>query len=155
MGVSKWDIIRIALSVTIGMLIMMVFIIGAVVFLNISVLDAADFGTVPYTFLRIFFHNSKFLIFYLVPYVGLVHFVLSFLFIAIIVGFTIISQGFIFTVFRLIHLPLELFAFSLVIVLAHYRKVYRISFAKRSYLAFVLFSVVCLLLAAVIESFLR
>ncbi len=63
----------------------------------------------------IFFHNLKFIVVYSIPFVGHLYYVYSFLIIFITIGLSYNHLGFLETWIHLFHLPIEVFAFALVL----------------------------------------
>lgn len=95
----------------------------------------------------ILFNNSKFLFIYSIPYLGLVTYTLSFVFIYILIGVSLTSMGLNYTMQKLFHLPLEVFALTLPLLIFRCEKLrshQRMKLAMISYFA--------LFLAAIIES---
>lgn len=63
----------------------------------------------------IFFHNLKFIVVYSIPFVGHLYYVYSFLIIFTTIGLSYNHLGFLETWIHLFHLPIEVFAFALVL----------------------------------------
>lgn len=96
---------------------------------------------------KIFLNNVKFLVIYAIPYFGLILYILSFGFIYILIGVSLDTMGLSYTLQKLIHLPLEVFALSLPLLIFTSDK---IKVNQRIKIAVI--SSVSLLLAAIIES---
>lgn len=72
---------------------------------------------VPEHFIHIFLHNAVFIIIYAIPVLGFTYFIYSFSTIFIAIGLVFSRDGILSTLLHLIHLPIELFAFSLIITM--------------------------------------
>lgn len=117
-----------------------------------------DISTLP-TMKQILFNNIKFVGLYLVPIIGPLYYLLNFIVIYVFIGTSIAHSGMIFTLVRLIHFPIELFALSIPVILSyHYTLNCNKKERKTEWMIFVkllMISVILLLFSAVIESFLK
>ncbi len=92
-------------------------------------------------------NNIKFILIYSIPIFGFISYILGFSFIYVLIGVSISSMGLGYTLQKLIHLPLEVFALSLPLLIFNSNK---IQINQR--LKLVLISSFSLLLSAFIES---
>lgn len=76
-------------------------------------LDQFFIDAIPQSFIAILLHNLKVSLIYRIPILGPVHFYFSILIIFISIGLSFSHLGILFSLARLLHLPLELYAFNL------------------------------------------
>jgi len=111
---------------------------------------AVDETTVPTSAFSVFVNNAKVDLLYLVPYVGVLYYVVGFMYIYVIMGIYISAFGYGFTFSHLYHLPLEVFALTIPIYVGWKHKQLR---WKKS-LCFISVSIFLLFISAYIEFFL-
>ena len=94
------------------------FIVSLITSNIVSSLSIENFFTdvTPTNLFEIFRHNFFFLFLYSIPCVGVVYFIYSFTLIFISIGLSFHWTGILNTSLKLLHLPLELFAFSTMVV---------------------------------------
>lgn len=78
-------------------------------------LDIYFSDSLPTHFFQIFIHNLTFLIIYSIPFVGHIYYLYAFLVIFVAIGMHVNHLGLYNTLLKLWHLPIEIYAFSLMI----------------------------------------
>ena len=78
-------------------------------------LDIYFSDALPTHFFQIFIHNLTFLIIFSIPFIGHVYYMYSFLIIFVAIGMHVNHLGLFNTLGKLWHLPIEVYAFSLII----------------------------------------
>lgn len=104
-------------------------------------------GTLPNSAFHILKHNIVFLVYFRIPIFGILYYVYSFVMTFIFIGLSISHQGFLFTMMRLKHLPLELLALSIPVTMSFSRK---LNLKKELFYSLV---ATCLLIVAAIIEF--
>lgn len=67
-------------------------------------------------FWDIFINNSKFIFIYTIPLVGALYYSINFIYIFFMIGSSINNFGLMYTLCKLVHLPLEVFALSIPLI---------------------------------------
>lgn len=65
----------------------------------------------------IYLNNIKFLFIYSIPFIGPILYCLGFIYIYVLIGSSISVQGIIYTLSKLVHLPFEVFALSMPLII--------------------------------------
>lgn len=105
-------------------------------------------ASIRLTWYDIFYNNIKFIFLYALPYIGPFLYCISFVYIYIIIGVTVSSTGINYAISKLLHLPLEVYALSLPLLLFRFRGRYN----KSTYLGIYMLLTVLMLIASFIES---
>lgn len=112
-------------------------------------------GTYPDT-MSIFLNNLRFIFVFLIPFLGTIYFLLSFGYIFSLIGVSAVNSGLLFTISRLIHVPLEVFSFSIPITLSILlgRKLMKqeTDLTAKDTIFLLLISIILLFLSAVLEN---
>lgn len=109
-------------------------------------------------FFDIFWNNIKFIFIFMLPIGGWLYFGVTFFYIFILIGISLAYNGIFFTFSHLIHLPFELYAFSLAIIVSKQCWKDLFQSKKRTKIKNILFAILIsigsLLIAAFVESIL-
>lgn len=91
------------------------FMIGVILVLDIKIDALYSNQTIAPTFKEIYFHNVVFSMSLLLPVIGILKYIFSMLYSFIVIGLSINQSGLLFVVKKLYHLPIELYAFCLIL----------------------------------------
>lgn len=134
------------------LLLSMVVILATIFFADNQLNYSYDATNLPNSFIQLFLHNLFFYVLYVVPWVNVLHYVCFIILTGVYVGLSIVNFGFLWSVQRAFHIPVEYLVLLIPIVISRNWKTSIFSSNKEKYTVF-LMGIVLLSVTAYIEFF--